>query len=166
MLKNLIKISIVLGVLIGIIVIVFSITNNPKTTVTSEKVWDILEIQGFEPVDTTQLYRDDWKVDGNILLEAVSIQTDDISFNFFVFDSDKRADYVRGLYRTYIRDNRYNIPNVETRESMANYMIYTLKANEMYSVAIRISNTLIFAYSDEKNASKIDNIILEMGYFK
>lgn len=166
MLKNVIKLSIALGVLIGIIVIIFSLTNNPKTPATAEQVWNIIETQGFEPVDTTQLYKDDWGENGNILLQAVGMQIDDISFNFFVFDSDKSADYVRGLYRTYIRDNRYSIPNVEISEGMANYMIYTLKANGLYSVNIRVGNTLIFAYSDEENASKIDNIILEMDYFR
>lgn len=90
---------------------------------------------------------------------------DDISFNFFVFDNDKSAEYVRRLYRSYIRDNRYFIPNVEIKEGNSNYLIYTLKANGLYSVVIRVENTLVFAYSDEENAEKINDIILEMEYF-
>lgn len=165
MIKNVIKVSIALGALIGIIVIVISITNNPKTPVAADRVWDILEAQGFEPVDTTQSYKDDWGDNGNILNNSVSTQVDDISFNFFVFDNDKSAEYVRRLYRSYIRDNRYFIPNVEIKEGNSNYLIYTLKANGLYSVVIRVENTLVFAYSDEENAEKINDIILEMEYF-
>lgn len=165
MIKNFIKVSIALGTLIGIIMIVISTTNKPKTPVTTDQVWDILEAQGFEPVDTTQIYKDDWGDSGNILKNSVSTQVDDISFNFFVFDSDKSAEYVRTLYLNYIRDNRYSIPNVEITEGISNYLLYTLKANGLYSVVIRVGNTLIFAYSDEENAEKINDIILEMKYF-
>lgn len=163
--KSFIKIAVALGALIGIIVIVFRITNNPKTPVTTDQVWDILESQGFEPVDTTQIYKEDWGENGGILNHAVSTQTDDISFDFFVFDSDESAEYVRRLYQAYIRDNRYFIPNVEIKEANSNYIFYSLKANGSYSVVIRVGNTLVFAYSNEENAEKIDNIILEMDYF-
>ena len=165
MIKNFIKVSIALGVLIGIILIVISITNNPKTPVTADRVWDILEAQGFEPIDTTKVYKDDWADNGNILNNSVSAQVNDISFNFFVFDNDKSAEYVRKLYRNYIRDNRYFIPNVEINEGNSNYSIYTLKANGLYSVVIRVGNTLVFAYSDEENAEKINKIVSEMEYF-
>lgn len=165
MIKNIIKAAIAFGTLIGIIMIFISIINNPKTPVTAEQVWDILVAQGFEPVDTTQIYKDDWGANGNILKKSVSAQADDISFNFFVFDSDKSAEYVRTLYLNYIRDNRYSIPNVEFTEGNSNYLIYTLKANGLYSVVIRVGNTLIFAYSNEENLEKINDIILEMEYF-
>lgn len=166
MLKNLIKVSIAVGALIGIIVIVFSITNNPKTPATADQVWTILETQGFEPADTTQLYKDEWGNIGNSLSEVVSMESGDIRFDFFVFNNTENAEVIRKRYQSYIRDNRYHIPNVKVSEGAANYMIYTLKANGMYSVNIRVGNTLIFAYSDEENASKIDNIILEMDYFR
>ena len=43
--------------------------------------------------------------------------------------------------------------------------IYTIEADGMYSVDIRIGNTVIFAYSDAENADKINKIISEMEYF-
>lgn len=36
----------------------------------------------------------------------------------------------------------------------------------MYSVDIKVGNTLIFAYSDEENADKIKKIVSEMDYFQ
>lgn len=164
--KNFLKLVIAFGILLGIILIVWSITNHPKTPATAEQVWNILEAQGFEPVDTTQSYIEEWGENSSMLQQAIGTETEDIHFEFFVFDNDKSAEYVRGVYQTWIRDNRYYIPNVEMKEGMANYMIYTLEANGMYSVNIRVGNTLIFAYSDENNAEKIDNIVLAMDYFR
>ncbi len=166
MAKNFIKLFIVLGALVGTILVVFSFTIQPKTPTTAEQVWDILETQGFSPVDTTDLYKDEWGNDGDTLAAVVSMEADDIRFDFFVFNSSESAESIRKRYQSYIRENRYAVPNVEIDEGMADHIVYTLKAKGMYSVNIRVGNTLVFAYSDEENASKIDSIILEMDYFR
>ena len=44
-------------------------------------------------------------------------------------------------------------------------MLYTIKANGLYTINMRVANTLIFAYCDEENASKLNAIMKEIGYF-
>ena len=90
---------------------------------------------------------------------------DDVNFNFFVFSDDKTAEQARAEYISYIRWNRYDVMHTKFNEARSNYMIYTLMANGMYSVDIKVGNTLIFAYSDEENADKINKIVSEMDYF-
>lgn len=90
----------------------------------------------------------------------------DINFNFFVFSDNETTEQVRKECVSYIMTYRYGVPKIETKEGARNYMIYTLKAKGMYSVNIKMGNTLIFAYSDEENAEKINKIILEMDYFR
>ena len=163
------KIIIVLPVfvvgLLGLFLYVLSITGAPKPLATAEQVWSILESQGYEPTDTTQLYRHGWNDINSKIVQVVSIKDDDLGFDFFTFDSKETAEYVRGYCQSYIRWNRYTVPNVEIKNAATNHMIYTLKAGGMYSVNIRVENTLIFAYSDEENASKIDDIVRAIGYF-
>lgn len=166
MFKNCLKIFIALGALLGMVLIIFSITNNPKTPVTAEQVWSILEAQEFIPSDTTQLYKDEWGNNGNGLTQVVSTESDDIRFDFFVFDSQENAESIRKLYQSFINSNRYCVPNVEIKTGSANYMIYTLKAKGIYTVNIRVGHTLIFAYANEENASKVDSIIQDMDYFQ
>lgn len=91
-----------LAIAIGVIAIVFGTTSKPKTPATIEQVWNILEEQNFKPIDITQLYKEDWGENGHILNQAVGVDLDDIHFEFFVFDSDESAEYVRGYYRTYV----------------------------------------------------------------
>lgn len=165
MAKNAIKLLLAVGMLVGVIAIVFSITNQPKTPVTAESVWEIMESQGHTPIDTTEIYKKEWGENGNILTQSIGIKKDDVIFNYFVFDSTESAEYVRKLYQTYIRDNRYFIPNVEIKEGKANHVVYTLEANGLYSVNIRVENTLIFAHSDTKGMDAVNQIIIEMDYF-
>ncbi len=165
MFKNIVKVSAALGALIGVLLLVLATTGHPKPPITAEQVWGILVSQGFEPADTTQFYKEEWGKNGYSLVQAVSAETENIQFDFYVFDSDKSAEFIRGLYQSYIRDNRYCIPNAEIKEGTANYVIYTIKAGGMYTVNIRVGNTLVYVESDEEKASKINDIVLAMKYF-
>ena len=55
--------------------------------------------------------------------------------------------------------------NIEVSEGSANYMLYTIKANGLYTICMRVDNTLVFAYCNEENASKLNAIMIEIGYF-
>ncbi len=165
MFKNVVKVSAALGALFGVFLLVLAITGHSKTPATAEQVRGILVSQDFEPADTTQPYREKWGKNGHSLIQAVSAEVEDIRFDFYLFDSDKSAEYIRKLYQSYIRDNRYDLPNAEIKEGAANYVIYTIKAGGMYTVNIRVGNTLVYAESDEENASKINGIVLAMEYF-
>lgn len=151
------------GFVLAVVVFIGIFSGTPKTMATAESVWSILENNGFEPFDSTEEYKEKWN---NGVIKVVSMTDDDVNFNFFVFSDDETADQARGEYISYIRWNRYGVPNIEIGEGARNYIIYTLTANGMYSVDIKVGNTLIFAYSDEENADKIDKIVSEMDYFK
>ena len=36
----------------------------------------------------------------------------------------------------------------------------------MYTVCMRVENTLVFAYCDEENATNLNNILIGIGYFE
>lgn len=137
-------------------------SGSPKAVATADSVWNILENNGYKPIDSTEQYKEKWN---SGVTKVVSMTDDDVNFNFFVFSDDKTAKQARAEYISYIRWNRYDVMHTKFNEGRSNYMIYTLMANGMYSVDIKVGNTLIFAYSDEENADKINKIVSEMDYF-
>ena len=138
---------------------------HPKSTASPEQVWEVLEDQGYDPFDSLQPYKEKWTSIKDKINTAITVQKDDLQFNFFVFDSKETAEFVWGHCYSYIRWNRYDSTNLETWDTAANYHIYTITAAGMYSVCIRIDNTLIFAYSNEENKTKIDDIRNAIDYF-
>lgn len=168
MMKNsnikLIIFPILVVVLLAVILIVVFTKGHPKTPATVENVFNAIENNGFIGADITSDYQEKWDM-GNELQNAIAFEDNDIRFDFFVFDNDKNAEHIRKQYRSYIRENRYDIPNIEVSEGAANYMLYTIKANGLYTICMRVDNTLVFAYCNEENASKLNAIMIEIGYF-
>lgn len=165
--KTFISIAIVLGVMFGVFMLVLALIDNPKTPATIEQVRTIIENSGFDPIDSTDIYNDAWHDQvGDIVTEAVSFVHDDISFDYFIFNSDASAEMARKKSQSYIRSNRYGTPNIEISEGVSNYLIYTLDATSkgLYSVNIRVGNTLVFAYCNSENKSEINNILFEIDY--
>lgn len=155
---------IIVVLLIGIIFAVVFTKGHPKTPATVEKVFNAIENNGFIGADITSDYQEKWGM-GNELQNAIAFEDGDIRFDFFVFDSYKNAEHIRKQYRSYVRENRYDNPNIEVSEGAANYMLYTIKANGLYTICMRVDNTLVFAYCNEENASKLNAIMIEIGYF-
>jgi len=151
-------------VLLAVILSIVFAKGHPKTPATVEKVYSTLEKNNLVAADLTNDYQERWKI-GNTLENAVGSKDNDLRFDFFVFDSNKSAESIRRQYQSYILENRYSIPNIEISEGSSNYMLYTIKANGLYTINMRVANTLIFAYCDEENASKLNAIMKEIGYF-
>lgn len=165
---NLIIFPIIVVLLLGTIYAVIFSKWKVKTPATYEQVWDVLEDNGYTPIDSTEHFRENWKEQNaskGVLNKAVTVQEDDIRFDYYIFDSDSTADYYRGLYVSYTRSNRYDVKNVEFSERLANYTIYTIKAAGMYTAVVMVDNTLVFAYSDSENSSVIYDMIVDIGYF-
>lgn len=160
---SIVKVALAIGLLVGLFLLINNI-GTPKTPATAQQVWDVCTTQGYQPYDTTQDYCQAWEADA-VLTKAVTIQKDNIHFNFFTLDSDKSALRLQQQYVSYIRLNRYSTPNVEFEERMANYSIYTLKANENYTVLMRVDSTVVYAYSGEESANAIRAIMVAIGYF-
>lgn len=161
---KLIMFPILVVVLLAIILIAVFTKGHPKTPATVEKVFNAIEDNGFVGADITTDYQEKWDM-GDELQSAIAFEDGDIRFDFFEFDSYKNAEHIRKQYRSYIRENRYDIPNIEVSEGVANYMLYTIKANGLYTICMRVDNTLVFAYCNEENANKLNSIMIEIGYF-
>lgn len=150
--------------LLAVILFVVFTKGHPKTPATAEKVFNAIENNGFVGADITSDYQEKWGT-GNELQKAIAFEDGDIRFDFFEFDNEKSAEGIRKQYQSYIRENRYAYPNIEISEGSANYMLYTIKADGLYTINMRVANTLIFAYCNEENASKLNAIMIEIGYF-
>lgn len=161
---KLVLFPILVVVLLAVILIAVFTKGHPKTPATVEKVFHAIENNGFVGANITSDYQEKWGM-GNELQNAIAFEDDDIRFDFFEFDSYTNAEHIRKQYRSYIRENRYDIPNIEVSEGAANYMLYTIKANGLYTICVRVDNTLVFAYCNEENASKLNAIMIEIGYF-
>ena len=161
---KLILFPILVVVLLAVILIAVFTKGHPKTPATVEKVFNAIENNGYISADITSDYQEKWDM-GDELQSAIAFEDGDIRFDFFEFDSYKNAEHIRKQYRSYIRENRYDIPNIEVSEGVANYMLYTIKANGLYTICMRVDNTLVFAYCNEENANKLNAIMIEIGYF-
>lgn len=53
---------------------------------------------------------------------------------------------------------------MDTKSSTSNYAIYTLKTANLYSVAIYIGTTAVYAESNAENSSEIDQILYIIDY--
>lgn len=106
---KLIIIPIVVVLLLGGIILYFSVNGQSKTVATYEQVWEAVENQGITPTDTTEMFKAAWKdrndSKGETLQKALTFKNPDfnISFNFFVFDDDKSAHSARVSYWNYLR---------------------------------------------------------------
>jgi len=150
--------------LLAVIMFIVFTKGHPKTPATVEKVSSVLENNGFVSVDLTSDYQEKWNMDSE-LKNAVVYEENDLRFDFFVFDSEKSADHIRIKYQTYIRESRYANPNIEISEGATNYNLYTIKAKGVYTINMRVANTLVFAYCNEENANQLNAIMRELGYF-
>lgn len=155
---------VVVALIVFIFVYIF-IVRGPKTPATPQFVQEVLTTNELPYADITEDYREKWNVDV-MLQSAVACEKDDLRFDFFVFDSDASAEHIRKQYQSYIRENRYDIPNIEVSEGVSNYMLYSIKAAGMYTINMRVENTLVFAYCNEKNAADLNKIMVGIGYFE
>lgn len=165
---------IVVVLLLGGILLYFSINGQPKTVATYEQVWTAVENQGITPTDTTEMFKDAWKnrndSKGDSLQKALTFMIPDsgVDFNFFIFDDDKSAHAARVSYWNYLRydSGRFGTKgtNQEYRSSVSNYTVYWVKYDDFYSVCTRVGNTVIYAEADADSNKQVKNIIEEIGY--
>ena len=165
--KMILRTVIILGAFFGVMFLIIAITTQPKSVASIKQIESVLTEQGYTPIDTTEIWKERMSEDIKpCLTKSVSIQVDDIDFTFFAFSDDKSADGIRGYFNSYIRWNRFSVPNIEFSEGHGNYVAYTLKAGGLYSLNVRVGNTLVFATSNEESAPKIHDIMVAIGYFE
>lgn len=166
--KQLLKLAAIFGVMFGAFFLFIYVISDPIDPVTAEHVWDVLEDQGYDPIDTTQYYQESWSDTQHEITNAVTVATDEFEFNFFVLSTEERASWLYRSYRSYISQHRYSPSPKEHDTRLGNCLIYWVKAPNKYTVDIRIANTVLYAYcdsEDEEYMSKINEIVRAIGYF-
>ena len=171
---KLIIIPIVVVLLLGGILLYFSINGQPKTIATYEQVWAAIENQGITPTDTTEMFKTAWiernDSKGETLQKALTFINPDsgIDFNFFIFDNDKSAHAARVSYYNYTRydSGRFGTKptNQEYSSSASNFTVYWVKHDNYYTVCTRVGNTVIYAEADADSNKLVKDIIEEIGY--
>ena len=159
-LKGFIKLGVFLVFLISLLCIVFKLTYNYIIPASPEQVWDTLVSLGYEPYDSTATYI---KQDST-LIRSVTIQKDDLRFDFFMFDNKGSAANVFSKALSNIQGKYRASPMVEGEWYSANNYKYSLKASGVYSIAMYVSSTAIYAYCDAENQEKVDAIFATIGY--
>lgn len=171
---KLVLIPVVVVLLLGCILLYFSINGQPKTVATYEQVWAAAENQGITPTDTTEMFEAAWKdrndSNGETLQRALTFINPDsgINFNFFIFDDDKSAHAARVSYWTYLRydSGRFGTraTNQEYTSSASNFTVCWVKHDNYYTVCTRVGNTVIYAEANADANQSIKEIIEEIGY--
>lgn len=171
---KLILIPVVVVLLLGGILLYFSINGKPKTVATYEQVWTTVENQGITPTDTTEMFKTAWNEKNDskskTLQKALTFINPDsgINFNFFIFDDDKSAHAARVSYWNYLRydSGRYGTSgeNQEYTSSASNFTVCWLKYDNYYTVCTRVGNTVIYAEADADSNKLVKKIIEEIGY--
>lgn len=136
--------------------------SNPITPVTPQQMYDALLVQGYKPQYATQLVSDDLQEIG--LTDCVVAEQDDIKINFYFFDNEDAAQTVYNMSVSLIHTERRDPPTRDYSEGNSNHWRYTLIGQTMYSTAIYVGNTAVYAYSDTENAPKINALLKSIGY--
>ena len=162
---SMIVIPILTVILLGAILIYFFVNGKPKTPATTEQVRDAIISFGYEPQDITEQYHNENPDLKQNLNNCIIAQKDDMRFEFYDFTDENSASNLYRLAWSEIMKTR-ETPYAEVDTMIANYCIYSLKTPKLYSVAIYVGNTAVYAYCDAANRTKVDEILTKIGYFK
>lgn len=171
---KLVLFPIVVVLLLGGILLYFSINGQPKDVASYEQVWEAVENQGIAPTDTTEMFQNAWKErndsKGETLRRALTFMNPDlgIDFNFFIFEDEKSAHAARVSYWNYLRydSGRFGTKgeNLEYSSSASNFTVCWVKYENFYTVCTRVGNTVIYAEADADSNELVKSIIEEIGY--
>lgn len=143
-----------------------TLQSEPKTPATSDEVWNLIELQGYEPEDYTELYHQSDVSFQNSLNKCVGFLHNDISFEFFEFNNQNSAENIYSQAYQKITKKYNSWQKNEISHHSQNYSLYFLNSMDKYNVAIYVGNTAIYAYCDSENMSEIDSILAKIDYLE
>lgn len=166
---KLILFPIVVVLLLGGILGYLFVNGQPRTEAAYEQVRQAAKNQGFTPIDTTELFKEAWKDSRSASLKkALTFQSGDTDFNFFIFDSDSSAHSARYSYWYYLRydSGRFGTKgtNQEYTSSGSNFTICWVKTKEYFTVCTRVGSTVIYAETNADENAPILRLLDEIGY--
>ncbi len=151
---------IILGSLISG-VFYYYLTGQPSA-VSVEQMKRALASENLEPVDATQAALEKFPNAG--LEDCIVAEQGDLRFAFYHFDNTRSSMEVYRQAHSRIITTRLAHPRVEISYGKLNYQVYTLEADGVYSVAICVGNTAIYADCDAENDTKLNRILDSIGY--
>ena len=84
--------------------------------------------------------------------------------DFYFFDNENAAQTVYNMSVSLIHTERRDPPTRDYSEGNSNHWRYTMIGQTMYSTAMYVGNTAVYAYSDTENAPKINAVLKSIGY--
>ena len=161
----------IIGIVGAIFTVVFGITvlklaGTPIPAATAAQAWGVMVEHGYTPIDGTQIYIENNPSMANDIKRNITVDQDGKRFEFFIFSESKVAmraydSLNRKLSET---ERKYPTTNVETGGSRANFIYHGIKAGGEYYYLMRIDNTVVYAYGDEKYAGELYSMAKELGY--
>lgn len=162
-------IGIFAAVIVFVVFIIFcldALFSPPKTPVTSDEVWAIIEEQGFTPEDYTEAYYESDVGFRFSLIKCVAFDENDIHFEFFEFNNSDSAIDIYGQAYHKITTTYNSWQKMEIKGFDKNYSLYFLDSLGKYNVAIHVGNTAVYATCDSENQSKINKILAPIDYLE
>lgn len=149
-----------------VVVFLWAISTEPKVPATSEEVWGLIELQGYEPEDYTEEYHNADVSFELSLIKCVGFEKDDICFQFFEFNNKNNAIDIYGQAYQKITQRYNSWQKTEISHHNKNYSLYFLDSMGKYNVAIHVGNTAVYAYCDSENMNEIDRILDKIDYLE
>lgn len=155
------KLFVVVALMIGL----FFLFLDPAKPKTAEEVTQSVSEYGIELVNLTSMYRVDWEDKNNQLETGLKGEKEDISFEFFVFDSYDSGANILNQYAAYIKRQADEL-DTEYKEQKTNYFNYTARVAGKYYILTIIKNTLVYAHCDVENDETLQEIVRAAGYLE
>lgn len=146
-----------LFLLAGMILFSFKVCFQTKA-IGIEQFAGTMKGNGYGTADTTEKIRQEWKI-GSLLEESCSVETDDIRIDFCMMDSVGSA---RSLY------NGMNLPvsdGAEQNHNRINYNFTSMENEILYTVKIRVGNTVIYGASQIEQKQKLIGLLERIEYW-
>lgn len=161
---KIVLLSVFIFALVAFMLLYILLTGGPKTPMTADQVFEILEAEGYAPKDAMETFRQNGFDDAG-LISVVQVSSTDFTFTFF---EHQNKDGAQSLYRRYasvIFENVYKTKSAEYKKTAGNYNIYSIQTDEYYAINFRVENTEIFAVGSSESASDIHEILVKIGYY-
>ncbi len=160
------KIGIVILILWIIGVAYYTVNNPSKKEATVEQVQTVIVEHGYTSFNHTEVHYAHDSGLKDILSDCISFKDEDISFEFLVLNNSQNAIGIYKQYYEAITEELALDSPLREEISLTNYCIYTLDNGVYYRVAIRVENTVIYAYSTPDKKDILNSILNEINYLK
>lgn len=157
--KALIIIGIIVVVLVGIVLVVFSTLNKEKVSMSADTFNTKMAEKGYIMTDTTSQFAQY----GNYMSKSYAAQKTGYQIEFYELSSEENAISMYNTNKTKFESQKSNA-SASSTASMNNYSTYSLTTNGKYKYISRIDNTLVYIDVAESYKDIVKDLMKEIGY--